>query len=247
MAYRKLHNTQKALLLVGLLLVPSAMFYFFMVTGVHRVSRLPFYGPVSTIEVMKRGRLREDTVYYEVVLPELFARANGDHFDNSALLGSIWVGHILPYAALNQGDFFFPKEIIYSAKEMLSSLPEGYFVTFIQGDTAILNAETFVWPSSFSSSLIPHSEHWVYAWGSAVDDLLGMGGFFPTGTEGKDPQSLVLVDKEGRIRGFYNPIKAGDVKNLSEDLLHLRQEYTLDYKTHRFSNFNPKIEQKRPE
>jgi hypothetical protein len=53
---------------------------------------------------------------------------------------------------------------------------------------------------------------------------------------------MVLVDKEGRLRGFYNPLLAKDAKRLKEDIAHLNREYAYNFRTHRFYKFDDKLE-----
>jgi len=241
MENRRLNRIQKVLILVGLLFIPSLMFYFFLLTGVHRVSRLPFYGPRTQVEKVERGKQIIDTLYYEVPAFTLPTAYHGDAFSSEELSGSIWIAHVIPGVALNSEDFTFPTQIVYAAKEVLTALPDAWFISIVTG---MERAANWPKPGTYTPTLKPSEHKWVYAF---ISDSVWEAGhtFFPAIDNPKDPQSLVLLDKEGRIRGYYNPLKAGDIKNLVEDLGHLRLEYSLDFKTHRFFDYNKKLEQKR--
>jgi hypothetical protein len=241
MENRRLNKIQKVLILVGLLFIPSLMFYFFLLTGVHRVSRLPFYGPKTEIEKTERGKQVIDTLYYEIEPFILNTAFHGKDFSSETFNGYIWIAHVIPLQALNTEKLTFPPQIVYAAKEVLNAQADIRFLSVITGINELIDLPK---PGSYTPVLKAVEEQWTY--GLVGDEEWNYhSSFFPETENVKDPQSLVLLDKEGRIRGYYNPLKAGDIKNLVEDLTHLKLEYSLDYKTHRFFDYNKKLEQKR--
>ena len=56
----------KIVVLVSLLILPTVLFYFFIYTGVHKVNRLPFYGPVTMVDKTVKGKTVKDTSYFEI-------------------------------------------------------------------------------------------------------------------------------------------------------------------------------------
>lgn len=234
---------RKVALVVGLLFVPSLLFYLFLFTGVHRVKRLPFFGPRDITEVTFRGKTLMDTLYYEIPAFRI-QLPQGDTLSHLGMEGQLWVAHYLPMGSLAESGKSIPKEIVYAALQALKADSGVRFLSLFQaGDSLELPA-----PRSFSEGFEGLSHRWVYGIGpSDTLGLLGQQYLFPEWTftsAPPDPLSLVLIDKERRIRGYYNPLKAADVNRMKEDVVVLRREYTRDFRTHRHFDYNKKLEQR---
>jgi protein SCO1/2 len=224
--------------IIGLLAVPTLIFYLFVFTGVHHVSRLPFYGPRQIVEKTERWKLVKDTVYHEVVNYEAIL-PDSSLFQISSTNGIIYLTHFLDFSVLDG----IPKEATYMISEALVEHPD------IQAITHIYNyqGEPLPKPSAITSKLAGKDSVWHYV---LIPDSLTsyiQQQYFATGENEtpQDPFSLVMVDKEKRVRGYYNPVLAADVKRLKQEISYLKREYELNFKTHRYFKYNEKIEQKR--
>jgi len=224
--------------IIGLLAVPTLIFYLFVYTGVHHVSRLPFYGPREIVEKTERGKLVKDTVYHEVSNYSAYF-PDSTWYQISSTDGIIYLTHFLDFSVLDA----IPKEAIYMISEALAEHND------IQAITHIYNyqGEMLPKPSEITAKLAGKDSVWHYL--LVPDSLVSViqQQYFAAG-EGEskqDPFSLVMVDKEKRVRGYYNPVLAADVKRLKQEISYLKREYELNFKTHRYFKYNEKIEQKR--
>lgn len=239
-------NTKKAFVLAGLLFFPSLLFYLFLFTGTHRVKRLPFYGPREIIQQEFRGKIIEDTTYYEIPAFN-WNLHNGDTMGHLSLEGKIWITHYLPIDTLQSAGVFIPKTIIYAAKEALLADSSILFITQFRG---YIPGTEVPKPESYTPAFMGNSHRWLFVTGpDSIVEQTGQAYIFPEWTfqsAPPDPLSLVLIDKERRIRGYYNPLKAADISRMKEDIGMLIREYSLDYRTHRHFDYNPKLEKRNP-
>lgn len=224
--------------IIGLLVFPTLIFYFFVYTGVHHVSRLPFYGPHKIVKKKERGRIVNDTVYYEISGYTALSY-DSTSFSISSTDGIIYIAHFLDFSVLDK----IPKEIIFIISDVLADHSDIQVITHINH----YQGEPLPKPSEITPKLAGKDSVWHYL---LIDDSVSFviqHLYFSTG-DGEipqDPFSLVMVDKEKRIRGYYNPVLAADVKRLKQELSYLKREYELNFKTHRYFKYNEKIEQKR--
>jgi protein SCO1/2 len=218
----------------GLLAVPSVLFYVFVYTGVHHVSRLKFYGPKKIVEKSYRGKMIKDTLYHEVGIYTAPAHNKKD-FNSSTFDGQIYIAHFIDAKEIKN----IPKEIVYAFSEALPEHPD------IKALTHIIHGENMDWsrPSSFTKKLAPVDSLWTYLF--LNDSSAFIRDFYFPENEKTDRYSIVLIDKEKRIRGYYNPILAADIKRLKQEISYLKREYELNFKTHRYFKYDDKIEQKR--
>jgi protein SCO1/2 len=224
----------------GLLALPTLIFYFFVFTGVHHVSRLPFYGPRRIVDTTYHGKTIKDTVFHEIP-PFRLMKSDSSWLDSRRLDGYIYVANYLDFGQLDK----IPDEVIYVAADVLDAFPEIYFVTHFEN----YHGQELPLPSSFTKKLEGKDTSWIYITGpQATMDSLRTYAYFapdPDITIQKDPYSLMLIDKEKRIRGYYNPILAKDSKRIKDEIAYLKREYELNYRTHRYYKYDDKIEQKR--
>jgi hypothetical protein len=231
----------KIIVLVSLLVLPTVLFYFFIYTGVHKVSRLPFYGPVKMVDAKVKGKTVKDTLYFEIPSVNLL-RADSSVFNPLQLEKRIYVTHFLDFSKLDS----IPNQIILCAVEIFKKHPDIYFVTYFEH----YKNQPLPKPSSFTKSLQGLDTNWIYV--IVPDDKLDSiktNGYFvkdPDVKDAPDPYSMVLVDKERRIRGYYNPTYASDIKRVNGETEYLKKEYFLNYRTHKYYQYEDnQIEQKR--
>lgn len=203
------------------------------------MNRLPFYGPKQIRDVEYRGKIIKDTVFHEIPAVTI-SGYQGDTLNTHYLSGYIHIAHFIDMNVLDS----IPPQIVYTFSEVLADHKDVYAVSYLRN----YQGETLRKPSSYSTKLDNTDTLWNYFTGPAdsLETLLAEG-YFPGDESGKnhDVHSVVLVDKEGRIRGYYNPVVAEDIKRLTEDVKYLKREYARDYKTHRYYKYNEKLEQRK--
>src|SRR5687767_5965209 len=104
----------KIFVLVSLLILPTVLFYFFIYTGVHKVSRLPFYGPVTMTEKEVKGKTVTDTVYFEIPSVDLL-KTDSSKFNPLHLEKRIYVAQFLDFSKMDS----IPNQVIFCASEIL--------------------------------------------------------------------------------------------------------------------------------
>ncbi len=230
----------KITILVSLLVLPTVLFYVFIYTGVHKVSRLPFYGPITMTENKVKGKTVTDTVYFEIPSVDLM-KTDSSKFNPLQLEKRMYIAHFLDFSKMDS----IPNQVIFCASEMLKKHSDIYFVTFIEH----YKGQPISQPSSFTPNLAGKDTAWLYV--IVPDDQLDSiktNGYFvhdPDMKDAIDPYSLVLVDKERRIRGYYNPTLASDIKRAQGEIEYLKKEYFLNYRTHKYYEYeDSKIKQK---
>lgn len=231
----------RVILVFGILFIPTLIFYLFIYTGVHHVRRLPFYGEKKIVDKEYRGKIIQDTVYHEVEkfsIPAVY----GDTIDSAYTNGRIYVASFLEMEKFSK----IPKQIIYSISEALEADSEVVAITFLMD--YVPEQDTVQLPSSITDKMKGMDGRWMYAYGPSSEWMpFRDRNYFPEtpGQKAYDVYNIVIIDREGRIRGYYDPTIAEDVKRLKEELRFLKKEYSLNYKTHRFYKYDDKPEQKR--
>jgi len=238
MADTNMKKIKKIALLLTLFVLPAAIFYFLIYAGVHKVNRLKFYGP-KTVEIKReRGKDRADTTYHSIQsfsLTNIAAEAPIP-FNSKNLEGKVYLAHFLDRSLFND----IPKEITFAASEVLPQFKELIWVTFWENsDSAIIR---YTAPSERTRKFEGTDRQWVELNGNdSLIQALKTESYFkddPKDPQNPDPGSVVLVDKEGHIRSYFNPAKQGDISNVKKEILLLYKEYELAFKTHRFIQFN---------
>ncbi len=217
------------IVLLVLLAVPTLLFYGLLSTGIHKVKRLAFYGPREIVESRSRGQDIVDTIYHTI--PEFEFTDVEENLINSEFINNrIMFVNFVEYSLIN----FIPKEITYFASEILSNNSEPLFITFLVTDdeTQITKPET----EAFKGQ----ENRWIVIKESQDNiERLWKEGLFP-----EDPNigqadfySIVLVDRNRRIRGYYNPVMLSEIKSALKELVLLQKEYELEFKNHKLIEF----------
>lgn len=227
----------KAALLFVLFILPAAIFYFLIYAGVHKVSRLHFYGPKTITRKMVRGAEVADTTYHQIPKFSLrdLTRTDSVPFPSTNLDGKLYLAHFLDRAYLKD----IPKEITYAASEILPEYPDLRWITI--WEHADSSQIAYTPPAERTRKLDKIGHQWIELTGSdSLVQYLRTEGYFkkdPASPEKFDPSSVVLVDKEGHIRSYFNPVMQAEISNIKKEILLLYKEYELAYKTHRFIEF----------
>jgi len=227
-------KVKKIAVLFTLFILPALLFYLMVYTGVHKVNRLHFYGPRTITETQRRGTTVYDTTYHSI--PAFAAKdLNGVPFTSKSVQGKIYLAHFIDMSQLQD----IPKEVTYLAAETLPLYQSVEFVSFLEKMPAGLRIEA---PSAKTSKLNNCDVRWHYVnVNDSLSSYLKNEGYFkkdPQDTLNADPGSVVLVDMEGHIRGYYNPVLQSDASNLKKEISMLYKEYELAFKTHKYIDFN---------
>lgn len=224
---------KKTFVLFALFVLPALLFYLLVYAGVHKVNRLAFYGPKQIIETKKRGAVVADTIYHSI--PPFTAQTTQSiPFSDKSLEGKVYLAHFLDMSQLND----IPKEITYVATQILPTYPSIQFITYLYN----FNPNTSLTsPSEKTEKLANDQKRWIYvSLSDSTAQFLQKEGYFKSDEKQavQDPSSLALVDMEGHIRGYYNPILQSDISNLKKEISLLYKEYELAFKTHKYIEFN---------
>lgn len=225
----------KVIVLLALFIAPAAIFYFLIYAGVHKVNRLKFYGPKKVVMKTIKGSEVADTIYHEIPAFTLFNIAKSTSFSSKNLEGKIYLVHFLDRSKMND----IPKEVIYAVTDIIPFFKELTWVTIWENaDTADIKYQL---PSDRTRLLKDMDHQWIELKGNdSIIDALKTNGYFSRDSADMafDPSSVVLIDKEGRIRSYFNPVMQGEITNVKKEILLLNKEYELAFKTHRFIKFN---------
>lgn len=225
----------KVFVLLALFIAPAAIFYFLIYAGVHKVNRLKFYGPKKVITKSVRGSMVSDTIYHEIPAFSLLNVSGSEPYSSKNLEGKVYLAHFLDRKIIND----IPKEITYAASDILPFFKDVVWVTFWENaDTANIS---YTKPSDRTRLLSGMDHQWVELKGndSIISQLKTYGYFGKDPADmAFDPSSVVLVDKEGRIRSYFNPVMQGEITNVKKEIVLLYKEYELAFKTHKFIQFN---------
>lgn len=216
----KSKSFSKALILLGILLVPSVS-YLIISSGKNNYARLEIFGPR---EASSSGST--DTIYHTVAPFKLSAHT-GNEFSSEALRGKIYVT-----------DFFFatcpticPKMNMQMKRvqEAYKDDPEISLVSFTvnpEKDTVEALAAYAV-----EYGVIPGK--WVFLTGDKKQIYdLARYSFFITAMKGDGgpddfvhSEKIVLIDKDSRIRGYYDGTDYESVNLLIDEIKVLKWEY----------------------
>lgn len=201
---------KKSGILIAILLLPS-LFYLFLYTGVNNFKTLPIFGP----KVFDASQ-ENDTLYHHIPDFQL-TNQNGEVFSSDDLKGKIYVA-----------DFFFttcpticPKMSTHmlELQKHFYDLPAFHLVSFtvnpehdsvevLKEYSQKLSAKDSVW------DFLTGPKDSIYKLGyegymvNAMEDDAAPGGFLHS-------QWLVLVDKKGQIRGYFD----GTITSETNDLM----------------------------
>ncbi len=229
---------KKRLTLITVLILP-VLIYIYFALGVPRTFRAPFFGPRHAIQVKdKDGNPKTDTAYYSI--PEFHFNTTGtQQFDSKTLDGNLYLA------------------LFVNPDSMASTLP--IFAEDIRLNRMSYNFARFVFffPGDSSGNPLPHAPNFatemklgfdtaftLFVPAQSFDTLHDNQFFIADASRKKNPwqswSDAVLIDRLGRIRGYYNIRYAAELKKMKEDIrfIKFRDEAveTLE---------NSKVEQKR--
>lgn len=205
---------------IGIVFIPLTLF-FVLRTGKMHYKRLPILGPYE----IRDG----DTVWHQV--PD-FAFPNQDSvvWGSDSLRGKIAIVNFI----FTRCTGICPKlsTTMQEVHNMYRNLTDVYFVSFSVDPEYDTPSILRTYAQKYNAS-----SHWQFLWTQdrkRVYDLAVKGFLVPLDypvdtTRGEmgivHTNLLILIDKERRIRGFYDGLNFQDTKKLKDEILLLRKEY----------------------
>lgn len=192
---------KKILFLFAILLLPGSV-YLLLWTGEHNFSKLPYIGPKEAIQSADGSY---DTLYHKIPPFELINQ-DGDKVTNEDLEGSVYVA-----------DFFFvtcpticPK-MTTNMKYIQDNFNDRKDLRFIS-ITVNPEHDTVEVLRDYAEKVHANTNNWDFLTGSkdAIYDV-ALNGFFVSAQKDEvapggflHSQYLILVDKQGHIRGLFD-------------------------------------------
>lgn len=208
--------------------MPSVL-YLIITTGKHNFIHLPIFGERKGLyEVNVDGKKRMDTIYH--TLPE-FSLINQD---SSLVTLKTFEGKVFV------ADFFFttcrticPK-MSTSLKYVQDRFKDVNAVAYIS-HTVNPDYDSVPVMANYASQVHANTANWYFVTGNKkqIYDLAIEGYLLPVAEDPRadggflHSEQFVLIDKEKRIRGFYDGTQMAEMKRLIEDINVLLAEYQL--------------------
>lgn len=217
-------KTLKKIFIVGGILLIPGIFYLLLIRGENRYRHLPVFGPRQAAPVRVVGPA--DTIYHTVQDFSLIDQY-GNALDGSMIRGKIVVA-----------DFFFAtcKTICPDMSAQMRRVQKK----FRNDGEVILLSHTVNPEKDTSEALLAYAEKygavrgkWYFATGDKKT-LYGLAGksYFITAAETEGgpedfihSEQLVLLDKESRIRGYYDGTDPDETNRLMDEIAVLKMEY----------------------
>ncbi|MGL5892573.1 MAG: hypothetical protein ACRC3B_21960 [Bacteroidia bacterium] len=208
---------KKGLILSAVLFLPVTIYLIFSL-GVPKVMPAPVYGPRTPILVKtKTGGVKTDTSYYH--LPAFnCTTAEGRLLSGADLKGNLYVaGFVEPDSVSKLFTF-----LLQDLKLNFGKWGKVRFVLFERGDS--LGQPPAV-KSELLTAFPKNTAQLGYLTPEAFDTLLNNHFFISTPGLKQQPwfnhSDFVLIDREGRIRGYYDLRDAATLKRMREDIGHV--------------------------
>lgn len=208
---------KKGLILIAVLFLPVTIYLIFSL-GVPKVMPAPVFGPRTPVLVKtKTGGVKTDTSYYH--LPAFsFTTAEGRLLSGSDLKENLYVAAFVEPDSVSKLFTFLLQDL----KLNTGKWGKVRFVLFERGDSLGR-------PPAVKTELVnafPKNVAQIAYLTPETFDTLRNNHFFVT-TPGLQKQpwfnysDFVLIDREGRIRGYYNMRLASTLKPMREDISHV--------------------------
>jgi hypothetical protein len=213
---------RRGITLLTVLLLPITIYLIFAVSTIHYV-RVPHYGPRSARMIMKDGKEKKDSVYYQAKLQECHFHSTPSVMEMSCETTK-WPGHmslvlfiradsvknnynaaaLKAYYKVNKGEldtlhfiFLFP-----CGSDSCTRHPEFADTMSIKKEqctTMCIRPEDYTWNENRLFITEPgHKDGW------------------------KTKADMVLVDTHGYIRGYYDARYAPEITRMIEDIKHIK-------------------------
>lgn len=200
---------KKIIILLAILLMPS-LFYLLLYTGEHNYKKLPYYGN-KTAQRNDEGKY--DTTYHTIPYFE-FTNQDGKKITRDDLLGKVYVADfffvtcptICPKMTTNmayiQNKFIDRKDLRFLS---ITVNPEEDSVAVLKEYAKKVHANTANWDFVTGNKEKIYDIAFSGFFVNVAKDSIAEGGFLHT-------QLLILVDKKGHIRGYFDGTVYSEMK-----------------------------------
>ena len=203
-------KVKKIFFLIAILVLPGA-FYLMLYTGDHNYSKLPYVGPKEAVE-KEDGSF--DTIYHQIPYFE-FTNQDGKTITRDDLLGSIYIA-----------DFFFvtcpticPK-MAGNMKYMQDSFKDKRDDLKFISITVNPEHDTVEVLKEYAEKIHANTDSWHFLTGDKdkIYDIAFNGFFVNVAKDSIAPggflhsQMLILVDKKGHVRGYFDGTVHSEMK-----------------------------------
>lgn len=215
-------------------ILPTALYYY-LSKGKHNFVHLPIYFPIGVKDTVIKGKTTKDTVYHTIRDFSLISQT-GDTITQKDLFDKIYVA-----------DFFFTTcqgicKDMATQMHRIQDKFKGYNGFAILSHTVNPKNDTLAVIRSYAERVNADPATWLICTGErdeiyslgiesyklpAQEDAMAPGGFLHS-------EYFVLVDKDKRIRGFYDGTKTHEVNKLIEDIKVLMAEYQLELRKNKW-------------
>ncbi|PCJ80806.1 MAG: SCO family protein [Flavobacteriales bacterium] len=214
---------KKGFVLFFILLFPSVL-YLFLSSGNHNFT-LPIFGPRHPVEANENGETRTDTIYHTI--PEFeFVNQYGEKVSHKDFEGKIYVT-----------DFFFTtcKSICPIMSNHMSRVQDSLVnmkdVLFLS-HTVDPEYDSVHVLLDYAQTMGAEKGTWHFVTGEKKELYnIARKGYFITAMEGDGgpedfihSEKFVLIDKQGRIRGYYDGTDEEDIDRLLDEVKVLKFE-----------------------
>jgi hypothetical protein len=211
---------KKILTLSAILFLP-AFIYIYFALGIPKVRRAPIYGPREAVQVTDaEGKTTTDTSYYTIPAFSCLTTGGLSFSSKATLDGRSYVAIFLPPDSI--------KTLLGMLAEDLQTNKKSYgyarFVFFLTTDSSG-HVATDAPDVGKDLGIGVDSAFNVYMTPEVFDSVRLQHYFIHDPAHPKDPwqttTDAVLIDRLGRIRGYYNIRFAADIKKMKEDVNHI--------------------------
>jgi protein SCO1/2 len=218
---------KKGVILFTIIFLPSIIYLFFSTGRIHFL-HLPIYGERKGVKISvdANGKQHIDTIYHSIPAFS-FTNQDGSTITDKTFDGKIYVAN-----------FFFatcqticPKmnSGVQQVQQRFKDFPGLFFISHTvnpQFDSVPALAE-------YAKKIHADTKSWFFVTGDkkSIYDIAIDGYLLPVGEDPRaqggflHSEQLVLVDKEKRIRGFYDGTSVKSIGDLVDDIKTLLAEY----------------------
>jgi protein SCO1 len=216
----KVKKSKQVLLLLFILIFPSA-FYVYLTAGKEKsFVRLPYYGPKHPFVVVKNGKHINDSIYYSI--PDFgFKNQVGQSISAQLLKGKIWV---CCFEDLKDMKTTPSQTVLMNRIESRTDLD-----TALRMITFALDSENITSLSTYANKVHAGKRQWFLEADSGKMAVFAQQAFYaPVDTSWKNGYiHFFLLDKDGSIRGIYNGLHIKDIDALIDNISELEMAYSV--------------------
>lgn len=215
---------KKALILLFILIFPSAIYVILTVGKERTFVLLPYYGPKQPINITVNGKLKHDTVYYHI--PDFkFNDQNGKSLSGESLKGKVWVACFVHLA---------DKNITPSMAILMNRVEERTNLdTTIRLVTFALDSESSKSMQDYAAMVHAGQKRIFLSGNAQAMNQYAIEGFYKPvdSSYAKGFIHFFLIDKDGSIRGIYNALRIKDTDKLIDEISMLEAFYYIKKET----------------